>query len=209
MAEKNVTKISLSTFFLILAIIALVVMGIFIYKLNNDKTEEFQKSTELQSQINSLNGTVSDLQGKINTISETISSSNDSKNNIISNTDNSNSDQTKLSENSMKNQNEKDIIEFVEGKYCEDNVTENSDDGAIYYFSNGNVTRDTLAIYKGKYIVEGDKLKITFSEAYAPPGPPESEKEEVNEDEKSVEFIIINKNTLLNEKNKKTYTRGN
>ena len=68
MEEKNVTKISLSTFFLMLAIIAIVVMGVFIYKLNNDKTVEIQKSTELQAQVNSLNGTVSDLQGKINTV---------------------------------------------------------------------------------------------------------------------------------------------
>lgn len=75
MEEKNVTKISLSTFFLILAIIAIIVMGIFIYKLNNDKTAEIQKSTELQSQVNNLNGTVSQLQEKINTISETINSS--------------------------------------------------------------------------------------------------------------------------------------
>lgn len=74
MEEKNVTKISLSTFFLILAIIAIIVMGVFIYKLNNDKTAEIQKSTELQAQVNSLNGTVSDLQGKINTISDTVSS---------------------------------------------------------------------------------------------------------------------------------------
>ncbi len=72
MEEKNVTKITLSTFFLILAIIAIIVMGIFIYKLNNDKKEEIQKSTELQSQVNNLNGTISDLQGKINSISETI-----------------------------------------------------------------------------------------------------------------------------------------
>ena len=56
MKEKNFTKISLSTFFLILAIIAIIVMGIFIYKLNNDKTAEIQKSTELQTQVNSLNG---------------------------------------------------------------------------------------------------------------------------------------------------------
>ena len=76
MEEKNVTKISLSTFFLILAIIAIIVMGIFIYKLNKDKTAEIQKSTELQSQVNSLNGTVSDLQGKIDNISNTINSNN-------------------------------------------------------------------------------------------------------------------------------------
>ena len=72
MEEKKVTKISLSTFFLILAIIAIIVMGIFIYKLNNDKTVEIQKSTELQAKVNSLNGTVSNLQEKINKLSETV-----------------------------------------------------------------------------------------------------------------------------------------
>lgn len=72
MEEKKVRKISLSTFFLILAIIAIIVMGIFIYKLNNDKTVEIQKSTELQAKVNSLNGTVSKLQEKINKLSETV-----------------------------------------------------------------------------------------------------------------------------------------
>ena len=74
MEENKVTKISLSTFLLILAIIAIIVMGIFIYKLNNDRTAEIQKSTELQSQINSLNSTINDLQEKINKVSETVNS---------------------------------------------------------------------------------------------------------------------------------------
>ncbi len=72
MEEKKEIKISLSTFFLILTIITIIVMGIFIYKLNNDKTAEIQKSTELQAQVNRLNVTLSDLQGKINNISGTI-----------------------------------------------------------------------------------------------------------------------------------------
>ena len=80
MEEKQATKISLSTFLLIIAIIAIIVMGVFIYKLNNEKTIETQKSAKLQSQVNSLNGIVSDLQGKIGTISETINSSNSIEN---------------------------------------------------------------------------------------------------------------------------------
>ena len=88
MEEKNATKISLSTFFLILAIIAMIVMGIFIYKLNNDKTTEIQKSTELQAQVNSLNGTVSDLQGKIDNISKTINSNNSTNTENKTNTSN-------------------------------------------------------------------------------------------------------------------------
>ena len=89
MEEKNVTKISLSTFFLILAVIAIIVMGIFIYKLNNDKTAETQKSAELQAQVNSLNGTVGELQGKINTISDTVSSKDNANTNTVDNTINS------------------------------------------------------------------------------------------------------------------------
>ena len=83
MEEKKVKIINLSTVFLILALIVIVVMGVYIYKLNTDKTIEIQKSTELQAQVNSLNGKVSELQGKIDSISATINSnnSNDNENN--------------------------------------------------------------------------------------------------------------------------------
>lgn len=74
MKETNVKKIRLSTFIVLLAIIAIIVMGILIYKLNNDKTAEIQKSAELQNQVNSLNNTVNELNGKISNISETINS---------------------------------------------------------------------------------------------------------------------------------------
>lgn len=76
MEEKNATKISLSTYLLVVAIFAIAVMGALIYRLNNDKNAEIKKSASLQAQVNSLNGTVSDLQEKINKVSETV---NDSK----------------------------------------------------------------------------------------------------------------------------------
>lgn len=85
MEEMNVTKISLSTFFLILAIIVIIVMGIFIYKLNNDKTTELQKSTELQSQVNSLNSNVSELQEKISKVSKTVNTDKTQENNSSDN----------------------------------------------------------------------------------------------------------------------------
>ena len=75
MEEKKVTKISLSTFFLILAIIVIIIMSVFIYKLYNDKTAEVNKSNELQSQVNNLNSTINNLQGKIDSISNTSISS--------------------------------------------------------------------------------------------------------------------------------------
>lgn len=81
MEEKKVTKISLSTFLLMLAIIAIIVMGIFIYKINNDKTTKINEAIKLQSQVNNLNVTVSELQEKINKVSETVSTENTPKGN--------------------------------------------------------------------------------------------------------------------------------
>lgn len=85
MEEKKTIKISVSTFFLIIAIIAICVMGFFIYKLNNDKLIEQRKSSELQSQVTSLNGTVNELQGKINSISSTINSNSSADTNVTQN----------------------------------------------------------------------------------------------------------------------------
>ena len=53
--DKKIFKISLSTVLLILSIIVIVVMGVFIYKLNNDKKLAKQKISELEAQINFLN----------------------------------------------------------------------------------------------------------------------------------------------------------
>lgn len=76
MEEKKGT-ISLSTILLIIAIIAMIVMGVYIYKLNNEKAEEVQKSNRLQEQVTNLNENVSDLQGEKDTLS-----SEDTTNNV-------------------------------------------------------------------------------------------------------------------------------
>ena len=87
MEEKKPKKISISTILLIIAILAIIVMGSFIFKLNNDKAREIKKSTELQAHIDSLNATVNDLQGKMNIISETVNTSNSSTNDFVSKVD--------------------------------------------------------------------------------------------------------------------------
>lgn len=93
MEEKNATKISLSTFFLILAIIV-IIMGYFIYKLNNDKEVANTKVTELNSQVSGLESTVNNLQGTINNISNTI---NKSSENIETNSNNATQTNTNVS----------------------------------------------------------------------------------------------------------------
>ena len=65
MEEKKSIKVSLSTFFLIVAIIVIGVMGYFIYKLNDDKTKATEQVSELNNQIKSLENSVSSLQKAI------------------------------------------------------------------------------------------------------------------------------------------------
>lgn len=77
MEKKEPIKVSLSTFFLMLAIVVIAVMGYFMFKLYNEKTTTEKKVTDLNSQINIL-------QEKINSISKTINSD-DSKENISTN----------------------------------------------------------------------------------------------------------------------------
>ena len=62
MEEKKFTKINLSIFLLLLSIITIIIMGIFIYKLNSDKTTEIQKFADLQAQVNGLNETINELE---------------------------------------------------------------------------------------------------------------------------------------------------
>lgn len=64
MEEKK--KISLSTFFLILAIIVILAMGYFIY---NEKINTTEKIADLNNQINNLESTVNSLQETNNNIS--------------------------------------------------------------------------------------------------------------------------------------------
>ena len=52
--EKKTIKINLSTFFLILAIIVICIMGYFIYKLNNDITKATNQVSQLNNKITLL-----------------------------------------------------------------------------------------------------------------------------------------------------------
>ena len=85
--EKKVTKLNLSTLFLILAILVIIVMSIFMFKLYNEKMTEVNKSAELQSQVNILNEKLTNLQEKINKISETVNENSTTQPNSSNNTE--------------------------------------------------------------------------------------------------------------------------
>ncbi len=55
--KKKAIKISFSTFFLIITIIAIGIMGFFIYKLNYDKTKATAQVNELSNRVSLLEST--------------------------------------------------------------------------------------------------------------------------------------------------------
>ena len=65
MEEKKVTKISLSTFFLIFAIIAICIMVYFIYNLNIDKTKATDQISELNNKVTILENDKAELKSEI------------------------------------------------------------------------------------------------------------------------------------------------
>ena len=72
MEEKK--KGSLSTVFLVIAIILIVVMGALLYM---QKTEADKQIIELENNASKLQETIKDLQGKIDTISNIINTNKD------------------------------------------------------------------------------------------------------------------------------------
>ena len=71
MEEKKCTKVSVSTFLLIITIIALGVMGFFLYKINDEKTKATEQVSELNNQVKTLENSVNSLQKTIEETSNT------------------------------------------------------------------------------------------------------------------------------------------
>lgn len=84
MEEKKPFKISLYTFLLLLAIIAIIAMAYYIY---TEKTNYNKEIENLDTTIANMQNTIEDFQGKFNSISNTINSNATPEN---SNTENSN-----------------------------------------------------------------------------------------------------------------------
>lgn len=80
MEEKKAIKISFSTFFLIITIIAIGIMGFFIYKLNYDKTKATAQVNELSNRVSLLESTKKEptIIEKTNTNAEITKSNSDS-----------------------------------------------------------------------------------------------------------------------------------
>ena len=190
MEEKNVTKISLSTFLLIIAIIAIIIMGVFIYNLNNEKTAEIQKISELQSQVNSLNGTINNLQEELSTISENINSNNSNEN--------TSSDASETINSNSSNENTSSTKEYqISGIYYQKDAL--GDEPNYTFSSNNEVSYGSLWMCSGTYTISNNIIKINFTSAVDPDG----NKANVTDFgvEESAELTIIDNNTLKDNSN--------
>lgn len=151
MNEKNVTKISLSTFFLILAVIVIIVMGIFVYKTYNEKTVATEIAEELQTQVNKLNQTINDLQGKIDNIAETITKDTttqlDVSNNLTNQTTEINNSEKTFTDNQVKIA-LADYLELQASANCDSLLEKLKQKGKINYDS----SKDTSANVDGRII---------------------------------------------------------
>lgn len=83
MEEKKTIKISITTLFLVLAIFAIIVMGVFIIKINKQQEEQIESNKELKEEVNKLktdnnveNNTNNETENNINNNSTTESSAN-------------------------------------------------------------------------------------------------------------------------------------
>lgn len=173
MEEKKATTLSLTTFLLILAIIIIVIMGVFIFKLNSEKTAETGKIDNLNNEISSLQGTINQLQGKIDIISNTINS-NTSITNLSSNVNNSSTIENSTTSTEKVKPSNKEIYKKV--KTIDSNEIGLNDDytekyivleGNSIYFSNNLSDK----IYEGTYKVDSknniDYKTINETQDYA------------------------------------------
>ena len=99
MSEKAPIKISLSTFFLVIAILVIIVMGIYLYieKTNSNKT-----IAELENSNADMEATIDNLQEKIDTISNTINSNTNTDINNSQTSNTPSNDEVKFSDKEIK-----------------------------------------------------------------------------------------------------------
>ena len=101
MEDKKVIKISLSTLFLFLAIIAIVVMGIFLFKFHIENSELSEKLTKQDETISNLQNNIDNLTSQLNQISTSASKSNADSENAPNNTNTNTTATTKKDSNNQ------------------------------------------------------------------------------------------------------------
>lgn len=113
MEKKNTVKIGLLTFFLLLSLIVIFVMGYFIYRIDIEKQNKDKELENLNYKIEELDNKVKDFEEKKNIASNTINSSNTvNSSNAINSSNNSIeiNEKKKLADEIAKMSNNKNAI---------------------------------------------------------------------------------------------------
>lgn len=150
MEEKKSIKVSLSTVFLIIAIIVIIIMGYYIYV---EKSNSAKEIAELEANASNMQNTINNLQGKIDTISNTINSNSQSANSNTSTDIKSNNTSNFSTSNSSEN-----IVEEKQKLTC---MGYN-----IILYSNNEITIEP--IFKDLYEILGTTKSISGTEKSYP-----------------------------------------
>ncbi len=84
MEEKKVVHAGVTGFLLVIAIIAVAIEGMFIWKMNNEKKANVENTVSYQQELNKINKKNTELQDKLDKISEVVNSNNNSVKNTLS-----------------------------------------------------------------------------------------------------------------------------
>lgn len=151
MEEKGTIKIGLSGFFLILAIIAIIIMGFFMFKFYNDKQKAEEKVETLNSDATKLQSTINSIQSTIN------NTSNELKNNI--NTNSKEFTVPSLYTSSMKNPSKNALYSLpLNTAYCSITI-ENGIPYISWYSEVDNFIQELANQNKVKLTTEKQKIK--------------------------------------------------
>ena len=115
MEKKNTVKIGLLTFFLLLSLIVIFVMGYFIYRIDTEKQNKDKELENLNYKIEELDNKVKNFEEKKNIASNTINSSNtvNSSNAINSSNTINSSNATNSSNNSIEINEKKKLTDEI------------------------------------------------------------------------------------------------
>lgn len=161
--EKKKISISLSTFFLLLAIIAIGVMGYFIYRLNDEKTKATEQVNQLNNQVTTLQTTVDLLQENNKIIKNANTTSNSTNEVNTSNNSAANSNTNNAIVSNLSNSNKevykrvkiKNMSEAESKQYPEEYIV--LDGNSIYFSSNL-----TNKILEGTYKTNGNTIDYSL-----------------------------------------------
>lgn len=102
MNEKKTLTISVTTLFLVIAIVVIIFMGNFIYNISMEKQNALEEVSNLNSQVSNLENTVSSLQNTINSVSDTVSNTATSSNTTTNSTSQTSTNDTQAIEAECK-----------------------------------------------------------------------------------------------------------